>query len=241
MDDTARRAQKLTAYQKLAAERPALFVNPDGAPIRILLDAEAQQEVADIAAADARARGLPVEFCDIGVQYQDRYVTVVRDAVRFPGGVTGAYFRVCATSDGVGAAVLPLLDDGRIVLLRHFRHADRQWHWEMPRGFGEPGDDGAATARREVEEELGCPVRELIALGAMEADTGMAASRTDLYLARLEEEHFRLAPSPDARSEGITEVRAVPPEELERMLLDGALTDSFTLSALAFAQARRLL
>ncbi|WP_327348956.1 NUDIX hydrolase [Streptomyces europaeiscabiei] len=123
--------------------------------------------------------------------------------------------------------------------MRHFRHADRQWHWEIPRGFGEPGEQGEATARREVEEELGCSARELIRLGAMEADTGMAATRTELYMARLNEDEFRLTPSEGATNEGINEVRAMGPEELEQMLLHDGITDSFTLSALAYARARR--
>lgn len=175
MDTSERRAHRLAAYEKLLADRPHLFSNPDDAPFRILLDAKSQNDVADASAEMARAQGLPEEFGDIGVIYQDRYVTVVRDAVLFPSGVPGAYVRVCPSSDGVGAAILPVLSDGRIVLVRHFRHADRQWHWEVPRGFGEPGEQGDVTARREAEEELGCPARELIHLGAMEADTGMAA------------------------------------------------------------------
>lgn len=239
VDTSERRAHRLAAYEKLLADRPHLFSNPDDAPFRILLDAKSQNDVADASAEMARAQGLPEEFGDIGVIYQDRYVTVVRDAVLFPSGVPGAYVRVCPSSDGVGAAILPVLSDGRIVLVRHFRHADRQWHWEVPRGFGEPGEQGDVTARREAEEELGCPARELIHLGAMEADTGMAAARTELYLARLDEDEFRLTPSEGATTEGIGEVRAVGPEELEQMLLDGGITDSFTLAALAHARARR--
>ncbi|GAA2828778.1 NUDIX hydrolase [Kitasatospora sp. CM 4170] len=237
MDVSQRRAERLAAYQKLAAERPHLFENPEDAPFRILLDPAAQNEVADAAAELALVQGLPEEFGDIGVVYQDRYVTVVRDAVLFPSGVSGAYVRVCPTGDGVGAAVLPVLHDGRVVLVRHFRHADRQWHWEIPRGFGEPGEEGDATARREAEEELGCPVAEVLRLGAMEADAGMAATRTELYLARLDEDEFRTEPSKGARQEGIDAVRAVSPDELQDMLTLGQVTDSFTLSALALATA----
>ncbi|WP_241846223.1 NUDIX hydrolase [Streptomyces sp. MJM1172] len=238
MGAVERRALRLAAYQKLVEDRPQLFINPDDAPFRILLDPAVQNQVADAAAASACSQGLPEEFGDIGVVYQDRYVTVVRDAVLFPPGVPGAHVRICPTSDGVGAAVLPVLEDQRIVLIRHFRHSDRQWHWEIPRGFGEPGEKGDSTARREVEEELGCSVRELVHLGAMEADSGMAATRTELYLARLDEARFRLTPSGEATSEGISTVRAVDRVTLEEMLLQGHITDSFTLSALAFARVR---
>ncbi|MFJ3792774.1 NUDIX hydrolase [Kitasatospora sp. NPDC090091] len=239
MDVSERRARRLAAYQRLVNDRGHLFKNPEDAPFRILLpdDPAAQNEVADAAAALARVQGLPEEFGDIGIVYQDDYITVVRDAVRFPSGESGAYVRICPTADGGGAAVLPVLEDGRVVLVHHFRHADRQWHWEIPRGFSEPGETGDATARREAEEELRCPVGELLELGAMNADTGIAATRTKLYLARLDENEFRTEPSEGARQEGIGAVRAVSPGELREMLKRGEITDSFTLSAIALATA----
>lgn len=240
MDDV-RRSGRLAAYEKLRTERPELFINPPGAAYEILLDLAAQLEVADLGAEAARAGGLPAEFGDIGVLYQDRYVILVRDAVRFPNGERRSYVRICGGTNGIGAAVLPVLEDGSVVLIRHFRHADRRPFWEIPRGFGEPGEDGAATARREVEEELGCTAREIVYLGAFNGDTGLRAGQDELYLARLGHGDFTQELSAEAINEGISEVRAITPDTLRAMLLDGQISDGFLLSAYALASARRLI
>ncbi|MGP3928192.1 hypothetical protein [Streptomyces sp. 8N616] len=72
--------------------------------------------------------------------YEDAYVMLLRDPVRFPDGRTGTYIRSVSAMQEPGCVVLPLLG-GEVVLLEHFRHATRSWHWEVPRGFG-PGWPG---------------------------------------------------------------------------------------------------
>ncbi|WP_155370541.1 NUDIX hydrolase [Catellatospora vulcania] len=134
--------------------------------------------------------------------------------------------------------MLPVLPDGRILLVRHFRHATRRWHWETPRGFAEPGADGAATAAREIEEEVGVPADEVIFLGALDVDTGAEVGGDEIYLARLArvpEEH-----PAGAAEEGIDEFRAVTADEFTQMIRDGRLGDAFTLAAYAYAQVRGL-
>jgi putative (di)nucleoside polyphosphate hydrolase len=54
-----------------------------------------------------------------------------------------------------GVAVLPILADGRIALLRNWRHAIDGWSWEAAKGFVEAGEDPAAAALRELAEETG--------------------------------------------------------------------------------------
>lgn len=215
----------LGSYAALVAERPELFVNPPGAAYEILLDRREQEAAGG----------------DIGVLYSDPYVILVRDAVRFRNGAVGGYIRVCGAAPGVGAAVLPVLPDGRVVLLRHFRHADRRWYWELPRGFADGDADGAATALRELAEELGHPVVELVRLGAVNTDTGTRVGADEIYLARL----GRVTPGDpepsDARLEGIDEVRTVTAVELAALIAGGEITDGFTLAAYALATARGLL
>jgi len=236
-----RRTDRRAAYDRLRAERPHLFDNPPGAAYEILLDQSCQDAVADEAARAVRERGIPTEHADIGIVYEDPYILVVRDAVRFPAGNRGAYVRVVGARSGVGAAVLPVLSDGRLLLVHHFRHADRRWHWEIPRGFGEPGADGAATARREAEEELGCTVQTLVYLGAVNRNSGMDADRDEVFLATIDVAVFDAALSDAAAEEGIDEVRAVEPGPFRSMMISGDITDAYTLSAYALAIARQLL
>ena len=65
--------------------------------------------------------------------------TVVMDIVRHPGSVV----------------LLPLVDNAHIVLIRQYRYALDRWIWELPAGSLEIGEDPAAAAARECEEEIG--------------------------------------------------------------------------------------
>src|SRR5215467_843742 len=127
----ARRVQRLERYEQLRTQRPQLFVNADDANPQILFDRSDQERIAAMCRERYAARGIPVEFADIGVVYEDPYLIVVRDAVRFGSGTENSYVRVLGAADGVGAAVMPLTSDGRILILRHYRHDSRAWLWEI--------------------------------------------------------------------------------------------------------------
>jgi ADP-ribose pyrophosphatase len=66
-------------------------------------------------------------------------MTVDLEVVRHPGA----------------AAVVPLKDDGTVVLIRQFRHAAGGFIYEIPAGKLHPGEDPRACAERELEEEIG--------------------------------------------------------------------------------------
>ena len=52
-------------------------------------------------------------------------------------------------------AALPVLDDGRVVLVRQYRYAVDAFVWELPAGRRDPGETPEEGARRELEEEVG--------------------------------------------------------------------------------------
>jgi ADP-ribose pyrophosphatase len=233
-----RRAGRLARYAEIQRQRPYLFENPAGAAYRILLDPADQAAVADEAAAALRAAGKPEEYGDIGVVYEDPYIILVRDAVRYRNGRRGAYIRILGTDAGTNAAVLPVLPDGRVLLVRHFRHASRRWQWEIPRGFAERGAGGAATAMQELWEEIGVRVAEVRLLGSVSTD----AEADEVYLAEITPEQVAEPVLPSgAVEEGIDEMRLVTQERLRRMIAGGEITDGYVLAAYAFAAARGLL
>ncbi|MFC4150469.1 NUDIX hydrolase [Micromonospora mangrovi] len=239
-DDAAsrsRRDRRLARYDQLRAERPHLFANPPGAAYEIVFDRELQNRVADGAAAALRAAGKPTDYGDVGVIYEDRYVIIVRDAVRFLSGDLGPYIRSVPAVLGVGAAVLPVFADGRMLLVRHFRHELRTWQWEVPRGFAEPDADGAATAGRELEEEVGLSVEKVELLGRVASDGGA----DEIYLARLQASGPPDEIPLDAVREGIDERRLVTRQDLAAMIASGEVTDHYLLAAFAFATAKGLL
>ncbi|MCA3262027.1 MAG: NUDIX hydrolase [Telmatospirillum sp.] len=85
-----------------------------------------------------------------------------------------------------GVAVLPILADGRIALLRNWRHAIGGWSWEAAKGFVETGEDPAAAAMRELAEETGlaCQAADLVPLGTVHPEPAAMATRAALYVAR---------------------------------------------------------
>ncbi|SPT57139.1 NUDIX hydrolase [Actinomadura madurae] len=201
-------------YELLRRSRPDLFANPPGAG-SVILDE------------------FPPEGGPYGICYRDQYLTLLRDPVAFPDGRTGGYLRALHSGGHAGAAVLPV-HDGRIVLLRHFRHATRQWHWEIPRGFPEPGEPAEKTARRELEEEIGVPAESVEFLGDVYADTGVAGSKVGLFWAAVGRPDFSI------RGEGIDHIELVSPQRLDLMLGQGEITDSFTMAAVLHAKQRAL-
>ena len=223
----------LADYLAFAEAHPTLFENPPGAGYIILLD-----EV-DIKQAEAnmsqwlKAKGLPVEWAQVGIVFQDQYGMILRDAVRFPNGLLGTYIRMVG-DDTPGIIVLPIYQ-GQVLLIRHFRHATRTWHLEITRGFGEKGLSSEENARREVKEEIGASISYLVSLGHVYPDTGAQSEYNDFFYAEVESYG-----SPEA-DEAIVELLPTSISEFERMICDNEITDGFTITAYGLAKARGLL
>ncbi|MFC5145860.1 NUDIX hydrolase [Streptomyces aureoversilis] len=238
-----------TPYDRLRAARPELFGNSPGG-IDILFDpadVEEARRTADTGAqntgaessgtADAGTESTAAEgaTAPVGVVYADRFVTLVRDAVRFPGGAPGLYVRMLSTVASPGAVVLPLTPAGEVVLVEHYRHATRSWHWEVPRGMGAPGATGAENAVRELAEEIGADATELISLGHMHPDSGLIADRVELFAARID--GFG---SPET-SEGIRRIVPRPWPEVAEMVATGEIACGFTIAVITRALLNGLL
>ena len=83
-----------------------------------------------------------------------------------------------------GVAVLPVVD-GKLGLLRIYRHPIQQHLWEIPRGFVDPGESDRKSALRELEEETGlsCADTDLESLGIFAPEPGILAARVHLFVA----------------------------------------------------------
>jgi ADP-ribose pyrophosphatase len=168
------------------------------------------------------------------VVYEDRYQILLRDAVRRPDGSLGTYVRATSASGAVGAAVLPVLGD-KVVLLRHFRHATRKVHLEIPRGFGEPGVTAEDQARQELSEETGSTAQQVIPLGGIHPNTGASADMVELFYARV------LQLGEPQTAEGIAGLDLIGVADLASLIADGEITDAFTVAAWARASLKGLL
>jgi ADP-ribose pyrophosphatase len=82
------------------------------------------------------------------------------------------------------AVVIPVLDSGDLLFERQFRYPLGRTFLEFPAGKIDPGEDGFATARRELLEETGHTATEWRHLGVMHPCVGYSSERIEIFLAR---------------------------------------------------------
>lgn len=225
-----RDAADFAKYQRRLSEEPSLRPVID-APIRVAQDlAPARQILKEL----REARPEDASQIRVGVVYEDDYVFVLREAVRFPSGAPGTYVRfIHKPVDTQGVVVLPVLPSGELVLVRHFRHATQAWHLEAPRGFGHPGCTRRVSAQKELREELGVDAVHMVELGSHYPDSGLLASKVSLWLAHILDIH-----SVDGE-EGIDGWHAC--SDIDALISAGQLTDGPTLAAITIARAKGVL
>ena len=160
------------------------------------------------------------------VLYQGRLFGVRRDEVLEPDGSRNT--REVITHPG-SVVVLPVLDDGRIVMIRQYRHAARQYLWELVAGRIDGKESPKEGAARELREE-----------------TGYRAKRFTVFLdvfptpGFLEENMYILL------AEGLREGKAEPEEdekiisrpfslgELKQMIQSGELKDAKSVAGILY-------
>ncbi len=82
-----------------------------------------------------------------------------------------------------GAAVLPILPDGRLLLISQFRPAIGQMIYEIPAGRLEPGESSRTCVARELVEETGYFAAEFTPLGSLWSAVGFCDERVNLFVA----------------------------------------------------------
>jgi ADP-ribose pyrophosphatase len=111
--------------------------------------------------------------------YESRWFNLRRDEITLPSGEEITYTLV--EHPGF-AMVVPLLDDGRVLLERVFRYTIQETTLECPSG-GLDGEPPEVAARRELEEETGWVAAEMLPLGVFYPSNGISDERFHLFLA----------------------------------------------------------
>jgi ADP-ribose pyrophosphatase len=149
---------------------------------------------------------------------------VRRDRVRLPDGSEGT--REYIRHPGA-VAVVPLFDDGRILLERQFRYPHGREFIEIPAGKLEPGEPQLATAKRELLEETGYEAAEWQRIGVIHTAIAYTDEAIDLFVCRKLKHVGR---NLDAGE--FLETLTVPFDEAIAMIRDGRITDAKTVAAL---------
>ncbi len=215
-------------------DKPRRYVgDAERGEIEILTDPTDQAAAQEAARARLQAAGNPIEWAELGDVFRGEYLVVTRDPVRFPGGSLGTYVRVDwgEGREAGGVVIIPRLGE-EIVLVKHFRHATRAWHWEFPRGFASSEMSLEESARKELSEEIGAVANDLKRLGQIHPDSGMTSSAVSVFLAEID------TVGPVNESEGICESRLIQPRELSDWIARGKINDGITLAAFSLIAPR---
>jgi len=158
--------------------------------------------------------------------FKGRVFELKRDHIIEPGGIE-AVREVIAHPGSV--VVLPVFPDGRILLIRQYRHAAGQYLWELVAGHKEPGEEPAEGARRELLEETGYSAEKYTKLFEIYPSPGLLGERMDIFLA-----------------EGLTKGKARPEDdekiskriftltEIEAWIREGKVRDSKSISGILY-------
>ncbi len=153
--------------------------------------------------------------------YEGEFLKVRRDRVRLPDRSESVreYFR------HPGAVViLPLLDDGKILLERQFRYPNDQVFIELPAGKLEFGEDPLLSAQRELKEETGYTARSWQFLCRIHNAIAYSDEHLDIFLAE------GLTPGTPALDAGeFLDVFSLSLDELLLWIRSGKVTDVKTI------------
>ena len=154
---------------------------------------------------------------------------VHRDVVRLPDGGQGV--REYVKHPGA-VAVVPLFDDGRVLLERQFRYPHHKAFIEVPAGKLEPNEPHLETAKRELLEETGYSAADWRRLGVMHTSIACMDEAIELFVAR----KLRKERAPELEAGEFLETLIVPFDEAIAMVKDGQITDSKTTAALLWVK-----
>jgi ADP-ribose pyrophosphatase len=112
--------------------------------------------------------------------YKGHLLTMHEDDVRLVDG-TPAHREVVAHPGAV--AIVAIDDEGRVVLVRQWRHAVERALWELPAGTRDPGEEPALTAERELGEETGLRAKEWRPLAVAPLTPGYSTEVMHFFIA----------------------------------------------------------
>jgi ADP-ribose diphosphatase len=165
--------------------------------------------------------------------YTGRVVTLNVDTVTLPNRLT---VDLEVVRHPGAAAVVPMKDDGTVILIRQFRHAAGGFIYEIPAGKLDPGEDPRVCAARELEEEIGYRAGRFDLLSSIFTAPGFTDEVIHIYKAT----RLTMGRQQLDRDE-VLEVIEMPLSEVIGMIETGAIRDAKSIVGLQALYLRSII
>lgn len=156
-----------------------------------------------------------------------RSFSVNLDEVKLPSGRVTERIRV---EHPDASALIPILDDGRILFVKQFRYSIQEETLEIPAGKLDPGEDPETCVRREFEEETGYSIGKVELL--LKYVPAIGYSSEVLYIYKNVGKSVRKLESVNVSSDEISSVEILSFDEIKTAISQGVIKDGKTLVAL---------
>ena len=165
--------------------------------------------------------------------YQGTVLKVYKDHMKFSNGNTEDWDFI--HHDGA-AAVIPVMDDGKILMVKQYRNALERDTLEIPAGkLDDPDEEGIVCASRDLKEETGYSSDDLEWLLTIRTTVAFCNERIEVFVAR------NLIPGEQHLDEDeFVDVKAYKLEELKEMIFEGKIQDSKTMAAILAYESKYL-
>ena len=155
---------------------------------------------------------------------QTPFYSVVRDRVRHPLGHEQDYWVI--RPKRMAAGIVPVGNDGRVLLVRQWRHSVQKLLWEIPAGAIDAGEDAPTAAARELREETGYAAGAVEPLYRYHPTIGSSSQTFNLFVGR------SLTRVGDFDPNEIHSIRWFTRGEIERLIHAGEMIDGMSVTAL---------
>jgi ADP-ribose pyrophosphatase len=162
------------------------------------------------------------------VVFRNPWWTYRKDTFELPTGKTGEYHYVHTNGSSM---VVPILEDGSVLLVNQYRYLLGKESLEFPCGSVKDGDTHLQAARQELEEETGHSAGVLTAIGEFNPYNGVTDEMCRVYVAR----DLRFVGGTPDETEEFELVRATP-AEIESNIGTGGIWDGMTIAAWGIAK-----
>ena len=158
------------------------------------------------------------------VECRGRRVKFTAELTKLPNGKSVIVDRV-EFPDSV--AVLPIIGEERVVLLKQYRPSLEKWIFETPAGVIDPGEEPEEAAKRELREEAGLVANKLLKVGEGYVSPGYSTEYMYLFI----------APDPSKGSQSLEDHEVIELTEFTlkdaiKMVREGRITDIKTIALL---------